>query len=262
MENKEPIKRYYDKDRNRFMALRFESDTAEYPDITVTDLAEELKYSKGTISSLEAPNLEEHTLLAKQAGLLKAYHDYFDCSYEYLYGECNQPDPKYKSLDASSPLNQLDTKSLNNLEQLLSSKDFENFNAYMLKAFLAEPQALQHTMNIIFRFLYVINEIYTNPSLNQAEMQLKTANLWFTLNNNLDTYLKDSLLPHLQVGFEKFKQKEAEHKAEEDKEAKEKDENLLKVIDEYLEKESHEEVVVTKAKVASVEIVDNKKDSQ
>jgi hypothetical protein len=211
---KEPIKKYYDKERNRFMSLRYESDTSEYPNITAGELANELGYSKSTISSLEAPDIDENAILGKTSGLFKAYHDKFGCSYEYLFGEAKLPDQKYATLDSSSPFNDFDSSSLNNLEQLLSDKEFANFNSYMLKALLAEPTALQNIMDILFRFMYYINMIYKNDSLNKAEKELQASNLWYTLNANIDAYLRDSLLPHLQVGFDKFEHKESERDKE------------------------------------------------
>lgn len=213
-ENREPIKRYYEKDRNRFMSLRYESDTAEYPTLTAAELAKDIGYSKGTISKLENPDIEDYEILSTQAGLLKAYHDKFGCSYEYLYGEADLPEPQYASLDKSSPLTKLDSNSLTNLQQLLSSNGFEEFNSYMLKAFLATPSALQEMMNILFRFMYVLNQIYSNDSLSQAEKELQASQYWYSLNTNLDMYLRDSLLPHLQVGFERYNAKQAERDKE------------------------------------------------
>ena len=244
-EKKDPIKKYYEKDRNRFMSLRYASDTAEYPTLTATELANEIGYSKGTISKLENPTIEEYEILSTQAGLLKAYHDKFGCSYEYLYGESNLPDPKYASLDASSPLSQLDGNSLTNLEQLLSSNEFKEFNSYMLKAFLANPLELQELMNKLFRFMYVLNQIYSNETLNQAEKELQASQYWYSLNTNLDVYLRDSLLPCLQVGFKKYETKQTEREKEEI-------ERVEKDYEQYL-KETSSPAIVTNVKIIEKE---------
>lgn len=221
---KEPNKRYYDKERNRFMKLRYDSDTAEYPNYTANDLAKEFGYSKATISSLENPKLDEATLLGKSVGLLKKYHDKFGCSYEYLIGESKLPELKYGNLD-DSPLSSFDSKTLNNLEQMLSDEEFADFNLYMLEALLAEPAKFQSILNILFRYMYVLNDIYANPSHNQAEKELRASNYWYTLNTHLDTFLRDCLLPHLHVGFERYNAKQAEiakEQAEREKEEGEK----------------------------------------
>lgn len=206
---KKTKKRVYDKTRNRFMSLRYNSDTDEYASVNANDIADEFGFSKSTISNIEDPTIDEDTILGKSARLFKAYHDKFGCSYEYLFGEASLPDPKYANLD-SSPLASLDSLSINNLEKLLSDNEFAAFNSYMLKAIMTEPKALQDILNILFRFMYVINSIYSDKSLNNAEKELKASNYWFSLNSNLDTFLKDSLLPHLKVGFDMFEQKEKE----------------------------------------------------
>lgn len=227
---KEPNKRYYDKERNRFMKLRYDSDTAEYPNYTANDLAKEFGYSKATISSLENPKLDETTLLGKSIGLLKKYHDKFGCSYEYLIGESKLPELKYGNLD-DSPLSSFDSKTLNNLEQMLSDNEFANFNLYMLEALLSEPAKFQSILNILFRYMYVLNDIYANPSHNQAEKELRASNYWYTLNTHLDAYLRDCLLPHLHVGFERYSAKQAEQEKEEGEKAIQKYENIIQETD-------------------------------
>jgi hypothetical protein len=213
-------KRLYDKERNRFMALRYASETDKYASINATRLAKELGFSKATISNMEDPNADEDTLLGKSARLFKAYHDRFGCSYEYLFGECSLPDSKYIGLNAS-PLASLDSLTLNNLEKLLSDKEFGYFGEYMFKAIMTEPEALKGLLNIVFRFMYAINCIQNNNSLNHAEKELAATKYWFQLNSKIDEYLKDSLLPHLQVGFDLFEEKEKERDALEIKQMEE-----------------------------------------
>ena len=58
------LKKYYEKERNRFMTLRYESDTAPYPDITAEALSKEFGVSKGTISFLERIDLTNEEVLA------------------------------------------------------------------------------------------------------------------------------------------------------------------------------------------------------
>ena len=79
--------------------------------------------------------------------------------------------------------------------------------------------------------MYVLNDIYANPSHNQAEKELRASNYWYTLNTHLDTFLRDCLLPHLHVGFERYNAKQAEREKEEGEKAIQKYENIIQETD-------------------------------
>lgn len=223
---KKNTKKYYEKERNRFMSLRYASDTAPYPDITAYALAEEFGVSKGTISSLERTDLSSEDVLSKSARILKQYHDRFNCSYEYLYGEAELPTEKHKYITDGSLLANFDTVSIDNLEQMLTDAEYANFNTYMFKAFLANPTALQDAMDVLFRFMYKLSYIYGDSSLRQAEKEIKASSLWSSLNQYMDTYFRDTLMPNLETGFRKYEAKNEEREKEEG-------ERVIKLYEEY-----------------------------
>ena len=230
---KKNTKKYYEKERNRFMSLRYASDTAPYPDITANALADEFGVSKGTISFLERTDLSNEDVLSKSARILKQYHDKFGCSYEYLYGEAALPSENHRYITDASLLVNFDTVSIDNLEKMLTDEEWANFNSYMFKAFLANPTALQGAMDILFRFMYYLSYIYADSSLRQAEKELKASSLWFSLNQYMDTYLRDILMPNLETGFRKFEAKNEEREKEAGERAVNKYEEFLKQQEEY-----------------------------
>lgn len=170
------------------------------------------------IEELEKAGIGKHSAIYKyESGeskpgydAIKAYKKLFHCSYEYLFDEAPLPLEKHKYITDDSLLGKLDTNSIDNLEKLLTDENYANFNTHMLKAFLADPTTLQNTMDILFRFMYQLNSIYSDTSIRQAEKELLASNLWFSLNRNLDTYLRDILMPNLQTAFRKFEAKQEE----------------------------------------------------
>ena len=236
MENKTKkiTKKYYEKKRNRFMSLRYKSDTAPYPDITAEALADEFGVSKGTISFLERTNLTSEDVLSKSSRILKLYHDRFHCSYEYLFGEAALPLEKHKYITNQSLLSNFDSTTIDNLEQLLTDAEFANFNTYMFKAFLANPTALQGTMDVLFRFMYQLSLIYGDSSLRQGEKELKASSLWFSLNQYMDTYFRDTLMPNLEAGFRKFEAKNEERRKEAEKREIEEGERVQELYEELV----------------------------
>lgn len=230
---KKITKKYYEKERNRFMSLRYPSDTAPYPDITADALANEFGVSKGTISYLERTTLTSEDVLSKSARILKMYHDKFGCSYEYLFGEAELPLEKHKYITDGSLLANFDTTSIDNLEKMLTDAEYANFNTYMFKAFLANPAALQGAMDVLFRFMYQFSYIYGDSSLRQGEKELKASSLWFSLNQYLDTYFRDILMPNLDSGFKKYETKNAEREKEAGERAVKQYEEYLKQQEEY-----------------------------
>lgn len=235
MSNKEKkiTKKYYEKERNRFMSLRYESDTTPYPDITAEALANEFGVSKGSISFLERTELTNDEVLTKSVRLIKQYHDRFKCSYEYLLGEAPLPSEKHKYITEASLLANFDTISIDNLEKMLTDDEFGNFNTYMFKAFLANPNELQNSMDVLFRFMYHLSLIYGDSSLRQGEKELKASSLWYSLNQYLDTYFRDTLMPNLEAGFRKFEAKNEEREKEAGERAIQKYEEYLKEQEEY-----------------------------
>ncbi len=235
MGKKEPNKRYYEKERNRFMSLRYKSDTDDYPYITATELAKELDCSKATISTLEDPNLEKNTLPGINSRLIKAYHDKFGCPYEYLFGETNSRDPKYMGIDPNSPLSEFDSQTLNNLEQMLSNKEKYDFDLlYMLKALLANSEELHQILYILFQQMYKINETIEDTTLPRDFKEITISSHWFILNQNINKFLENTLLPKLQVAFRRHEEKLSEKQEKMDAAMK-------KDIEEYL----NDTIVVT-----------------
>ena len=93
--------------------------------------------------------------------------------------------------------------------------------------------------------MYVLNQIYSNETLNQAEKELQASQYWYSLNTNLDVYLRDSLLPCLQVGFKKYETKQTEREKEEI-------ERVEKDYEQYLKKTSSP-AIVTNVKIIEKE---------
>ena len=92
---------------------------------------------------------------------------------------------------------------------MLTDAEYSNFNTYMFKSFLANPTALQGAMDILFRFMHQLSYIYGDSSLRLAEKELKASSLWFSLNQYMDTYFRDILMPNLDTGFKKYEAKNA-----------------------------------------------------
>ncbi len=201
-------KKQYDKKRNRFMSLRYKSEAEIYADHTIEELSKKFDCSKSTISGLEREKATEEELLSTSARLFKAYHDYFGCSYEYLFGETKATDSKLLTLDSKSPLLHIGSSSLDKLNQMLTDSEFADFNKYMLTAILSDPKALQSIMAIVFEELYIINQIYSNTKLHKAEKEINSSKYWAKINENVENYLTCHLLPHLQRGFRLYEEKE------------------------------------------------------
>ncbi len=202
-------KRTYEKKRNRFMSLRYGSETAEYPIYTLDNLVTKFDNvcCKSTLSKLEKEDADEDKLLSTSARILKKYHEVFNCSYEYLFGET---DISNHNIDPNSPLLKLERSFLDNLEQMLTDSEFDEFNKYMLTAILADPQALQNIMATVFEQMYIIDQIYKDPKLHKAEKAINTSKYWANINENIGKYLTNNLLPHLQRGFSLYEEKEIE----------------------------------------------------
>lgn len=174
------------------------------------------------IEELEKAGIGKHSTIYKyESGeskpgfdALKAYKHFFNCSYEYLFDEAPLPLEKHKYITDASLLSKFDTASVNNLEQMLTDAEYSNFNTYMFKAFLANPTALQGAMDILFRFMHQLSYIYGDASLRQAEKELKASSLWFSLNQYMDTYFRDILMPNLDVGFKRYEAKNAKREEE------------------------------------------------
>jgi len=198
-----------------------------------------------TIAELEEAGVGGHSSIYKyESGeskpgyeAIKAYKHLFDCSYEYLFDEVPHPAEKHKYITDKSLLAKLNPSSIDNLEQLLTDPTYANFNTHMLNALLANPTALQNTMETIFRFMYDLNQIYTNPSLRQGEKELNASPLWFSLNQHIDIYLRDVLRPNLESGFKKFEAKNEERRIEAAKRDKEEGERVQRLYEELQKQE-------------------------
>lgn len=248
-------KKFYEKDRNRFMAFRYDSPTAPYPNITASALAEEFGVSKGTISFMERVGLTQDEVLSKSARLLKQYHDKFACSYEHLFFEAELPSEKHKYITDESVLANFDSSTIDNLELLLTDNNFGNFNTYMFEAFLSNPIALQQAMDVLFHFMYHLNNIYRNTSLRQGEKELQASALWFSLNQYIDSYFRDILMSNLETGFLRFEVKE-------EKRNKEEGERVQKLYEKFLKQQEELDSKITITAKESIPITTENKEKE
>ena len=165
--------------------------------------------------------LELRSLTRKYYDLTDERSALFKCSYEYLFNEVPLPLERHKYITDKSLLSKFNTTTIDNLEQLLTDTEYANFNTHMFNAFLTNPVALQGIMEITFRFMYQLNQIYANSSLRQGEKELQASHLWYSLNQHIDTYLRDTLMPNLESGFRKYETKNEERRLEAEKRDKE-----------------------------------------
>ena len=203
-----------DKIYNRFVRLRFrdgyserDGDSAfERPEMSARDLSAKIGISTGLISKLENESItdfnngQDGDVPPCQAATLKAYHDFFHVSYEYLMGETNMKTPEYYNMGRDPILSLFDDSFINNVKTLLENEMNQKFDVYMLEAFLTNPKALHNFMAALFLSLYNINKITENSVLSDAEKTVETAQYWFNLTFYARIYF-ESLIPALRNGF-------------------------------------------------------------
>ena len=227
MEKKKRSNYFLDKKRNRFSKLRFKDNLLIAPPIySGRELAQELHISTGKLSELENEPLKEYDATTKthgsvpncHASVLKAYHEKFGCSYEYLMGETNLQKTEYCELGKDSIWGLFDDTFFDNIKKLFTDKPKQRFNSDMLKAFMYHPDWLQYVMQTIFYHLYSIRNIESDSSLSFIDKDYQTAAIWYSLNTRMDQYFKHVLMPLLQQGFilrdEKLKREEAQRSKE------------------------------------------------
>lgn len=211
-----------------------------------------------TIAELEEAGIASHSSIQKyESGdskpgydAIKAYKNFFDCSYEYLFEEVPHPLERHKYITDKSLLSKLSASSIDNLKQLLTDTNYATFNTHMMNAFLTNPTELQNIMDILFRFMYDLNLIYSNSSLRQGEKELQAAPLWYSLNQHMDIYLRDVLMSNLKSEYKKFEAKNEERKIEAEKKEKEEGERVQKLYD-TLQKD---DINITVTKIEPVSI--------
>lgn len=210
-------KRLYNKDkhRNRFLKLRYKDGATikDLPIRTGREISAITGISTGKISELESESLRDYNPSTKEAGdipnctakVLKAYHDEFNCSYEYLMGETNNRKTEYYALGKDPFLSGLDDSFWDNLKKLLSDDSSRAANVYMLNLLLNNPTELEALFDTIFHKLYEINCIksYKLPKAIEAS---QIGAVEYTLNVSINRYLEDVLLPNMQPAFKEHQE--------------------------------------------------------
>lgn len=217
---------------NQFKKLRY-PDNQMKPTYTIADL------EKAGIGGHSAIHKYESGTSNPGYDALKAYKNFFKCSYEYLFEEVPLPAERHKYITDKSLLSKFNASSVDNLNELLNDSNYGAFNTYMLNAFLENKEELQNIMDIIFRFMYALNQIYTDSSLRQGEKELKASPYWSSLNQHMDIYLRDTLMSKLESGYQK-------HEAKNEKIDREEEERVQKLDDELQKQKDDIKITVTK----------------
>ena len=221
-----------------------------------------------TVAELEEAGIGGHSAIYKyESGeskpgydAIKAYKNLFKCSYEYLFNEVPLPLERHKYITDKSLLSKFNTTTIDNLEQLLTDTEYANFNTHMFNAFLTNPVALQGIMEITFRFMYQLNQIYANSSLRQGEKELQASHLWYSLNQHIDTYLRDTLMPNLESGYRKYETKNEERRLEAEKRDKEEGERVQRLYEEQQKQQEEYDHKITITVGEPININDTKKE--
>ena len=217
-----PDKRY-----NRFVRLRFrdgyserDGDSAfERPEMSARDLSAKIGISTGLISKLENESITDFNngrdgdVPPCQAATLKAYHKFFNVSYEYLMGETNMKTPEYYNMGRDPILSLFDDAFINNVKKLLGDNDYQSLNVYMIGAFLSNPEVLQQFFETLFLHLYNINKVSQNPYLSKAEKEIQTSQYWFNISYFTRGFF-EFLLPALMEEFARYDSKLSKEREE------------------------------------------------
>lgn len=206
-----------------------------------------------TVAELEKAGIAGHSAIYKyESGdskpgydAIKAYKKFFKCSYEYLFNEVPFPLERHKYITDKSLLSKLNPTSVDNLNKLLTDTNYATFNTYMLNAFLTNPAELQNIMEIIFRSMYQLNQIYTDSSLRQGEKELKAASFWYSLNQNMNFYFKSTLMSNLEPGYKKYEAKNEELRISAEKRDKEEGERVQKLYEKLLKEQEERDIKIT-----------------
>ena len=201
---------YTSKERNQFMKLRYHSAKSEYPFISINELADNksknyIGLSKSIIAKLEDVNIDKKNPPCR-ASTLRLYKEYFDCSYDYLMGDTECKKPEYYNIGKDPVLGLFDDSFYDNLKQLMDNTEFQNFNSYMLQAFMSNPKQLQYLLHTLFLHMYEIHNIEQNNKLKKAEKDVESSYYWFSLNTHIKNYLENTLMQSLKHGFMLHKQ--------------------------------------------------------
>ena len=201
--NKEQSDR--DNRKNRFTRLRYKDNATltDAPLIKPIDLAKKLGLSKATISNVENADTREYDAKTKNHGdvphcnaqTLKAYHDYFDCSYEYLMGETASKERKYYDLGRDPQLSVLGDDFWNNLKSVLKDEYGEAYiYQYMLTLIFSNPEELKGILKSLYIALFSLHQIRSEKLSVSAEVSLQAPHL-FSAEQSFLRYLSEVLLP-------------------------------------------------------------------
>ena len=98
-------------------------------------------------------------------------------------------------------------------------------------------------------FLETLKEQHSDDeslmAINQIEKELKAAPFWYSLNQNMDIYLRDTLMSNLEAGFRKFEAKEEERRKEQAIRDKEEGERVQRLYEELQRKEAEYDHKIT-----------------
>lgn len=198
---------YYKADKNRFKLFRYADtdDLTDSPSLTVDDMVKKTGLSKGQISKMESMDLGPDTVPNCNASTLKAYHDAFGCSYEYLMGESQTRSAKYISLGKDPVLGKLNDDFWDNLKKALTDEWSDPARAdrdriIILRLLLSNPKAFSGLLDAIFNSLYEIHKLKKAP----LPDYLKEDNIGqreYALDRFFNQFLEKNVLPHLDRVF-------------------------------------------------------------
>ncbi len=198
---------YFQENVTRFKMLRYTDtdDLTDAPSLTIDDMVKRTGLSKGLISKMESMELKAGEVPKCNAETLKAYHDAFGCTYDYLMGESQTKDAEYATLGKDPVLGKLNDDFWDNLKKALTDKwrspaRADRDRIAILRLLLSSPGDFSNLLDAIFNSLFEIYKIKRAPfpdylredNIGQRE---------YALDRCFNQFLEKNVLPRLGLIF-------------------------------------------------------------
>lgn len=213
---------YFKENINRFKRFRYADtdDLTDAPSLTVDDIVKKTGLSKGQVSKMESMELDSDSVPNCNASTLKAYHDAFGCTYDYLMGESQAKSVMYNTLGKDPVLGKLNDDFWDNLKKSLTDEWSNPACANrdritILRLLLSNPESFSNLLDTIFNSLFEISKIRKAP----LPDYLKEDNIGqreYALDRCFNQFLENNVLPHLDLAFATYEKELNTFKTHED----------------------------------------------
>lgn len=198
---------YFKENINRFKRFRYADtdDLTDAPSLTIDDIVRKTGLSKGQVSKMESMQLDSDTVPNCNASTLKAYHDAFECTYDYLMGESQAKNIMYNTLGKDPVLGKLNDDFWDNLKKALTDEwnspaCADRDRITILRLLLSNPESFSNLLDAIFNTLFEVSKIKKAP----LPDYLKEDNIGqreYALDRYFNKYLEKNVLPRLDLAF-------------------------------------------------------------